>query len=64
MSNNRQVPRIQYCRHHDMVCNPRTHRWKSVPTDFISELLHADLPVDLVVHPCHRCIKPSHPEGQ
>ena len=62
MSNDRQVPRIRYCRHHDMVCNPRTHRWKSVPTDFISELLHADLPVDLVVHPCPRCIIPSHPD--
>ena len=62
MSNKQRVPQIQYCRHHDMVCNPRTHRWKSVPTDFIPELLHADLPVDMVVHPCPRCLKPTHPE--
>jgi hypothetical protein len=61
MSHKPQVPRIAYCRRHDMVYNRRTHWWKSVPTDFIPELLHADLPVDFVVRPCPRCLKPARP---
>jgi hypothetical protein len=62
MSNERRVPRIQYCQDHDMVCDPRTRRWKSVPPDFLPELLQADLPVDLVVRPCPCCPKPTHPQ--
>jgi hypothetical protein len=40
-----------------MVWNARTHTWKVVPADFIAELRHTDLPVDLVERPCPRCRK-------
>jgi hypothetical protein len=61
MSHEGLVPRIRYCRHHHMVWHPRARRWKAVPDDFIPELLHTDLPVDVVARKCPRCDKPTPP---
>jgi hypothetical protein len=57
MSDKSWVWRIRYCGHHQMVYHPKSRRWKTVPSDFIPELLHADLPVDVIGKQCPRCPK-------
>jgi hypothetical protein len=51
-------PLVKYCRAHNRVWSPRTRTWKVVPADFIAEVRHADLPVDLVEGRCPWCRKP------
>jgi hypothetical protein len=58
MTSKPNFPYVKYCQHHDMVWHPRTRTWKAVPPDFIGELRHADLPIDLIEWPCPRCGKP------
>jgi hypothetical protein len=48
MAQHSSIPNVKYCQHHNRVWSPKTRTWKVVPTDFITELRHADLPVDLV----------------
>jgi hypothetical protein len=57
MANQNSIPIVKYCRHHDMVWNPKSRTWKVVPADFIAELRQAGFPVDLVEQPCRRCLK-------
>jgi hypothetical protein len=58
MTDKSDITCVKYCRHHDRVWSPKTRTWKVVPADFIAELHHADLPVDLVEAPCPQCGKP------
>ena len=58
MAKQSTIAHVKYCQHHNRVWSPKSRTWKVVPTDFITELRHADLPVDLVEWPCPRCVKP------
>ena len=57
MAEQSSIPYVKYCQYHNRVWSPKTRTWKLVPTDFIAELRHANLPVDLVEWPCPRCVK-------
>jgi hypothetical protein len=57
MADQSSIPYIKYCQYHNRVWSPKTRTWKVVPADFIAELRHADLPVDLIEWPCSRCGK-------
>ena len=54
MSRRRQDP-LRYCQQHHRVYSPRVRQWITVPDDFIAELRHADLPVDLEERHCPQC---------
>jgi hypothetical protein len=58
MAEQSTITRVKYCQHHNRVWSSRSRTWKAVPTNFITELRHADLPVDLIEWPCPRCTKP------
>ena len=57
MPDKRDIPCVKYCQYHDMFWHSRTRTWKIVPSDFIAELRHADLPLELVERPCPCCRK-------
>jgi hypothetical protein len=46
---------LKYCLTHHKVRTVGMTRWKSVPEDFIAELLAADLPVRLEQDYCPEC---------
>jgi hypothetical protein len=50
--------KIHYCQDHHMVRNPKTYRWKTVPADFITELLESELPVAMLARQCPGCHAP------
>jgi hypothetical protein len=49
---------LKYCLIHHKVRTVGMARWKSVPEDFIAELLAADLPVRLEQDHCPECREP------
>jgi hypothetical protein len=49
---------LKYCLTHHQVRTVGMARWKSVPEDFIAELLAADLPVRLEQAHCPECREP------
>ncbi|HEX2277644.1 MAG TPA: hypothetical protein VHN13_11030 [Candidatus Tectomicrobia bacterium] len=50
--------RLKYCLTHHRVRTVGMARWKSVPEDFLAELLAADLPVRLEQAHCPECREP------
>jgi hypothetical protein len=49
---------LKYCLTHHQVRTVGMARWKSVPEDFIAELLAADLPIRLEQDHCPECREP------